>query len=427
MQKVDRERKKQIDMITAEIVTIGDEILIGQIVDTNSAWLGEQLNELGVKVSQITSISDSKEHILSTLKRTIESNTITIVTGGLGPTKDDITKHTLAEMFNCKLVKNEACYRAVEELCRSKNLDFNELNQGQGYVPECCTAIVNDNGTAPAMIFNLNGNYLISLPGVPFEMKPLCRNKIFPFLKEKLSLSHNLHISATVFGIAESMLAKAIEKWEDTLPPYLHLAYLPNPGRVRLRLSAYGIADAEKVRAEIEQQFDNLKNFIPSNSIERQSELVEVNTAELLLKRGETLSTAESCTGGAVAARFTAMAGASKYFLGGVVSYSNEVKSTVLGVNKDNLNKFGAVSEIVVKEMAEGVRRLTGSTYAIATSGVAGPDGGTEDKPVGTVWMAVATPNGTITEKRLFTKLREQNIEYASVRVITLLRNEILK
>lgn len=414
-------------MIKAEIITIGDEILIGQIVDTNSAWLGDKLSKLGVKVNQITSISDGKEEIRTTLDRALKQNEITIVTGGLGPTKDDITKYTLAELFNCKLIKNEDCYKAVEELCSKKGLDFNELNKGQGYVPQCCTAVVNDHGTAPGMIFEREGHYLVSLPGVPFEMKPMCEDKIFPFLKEKLTLSHNIHTSVTIYGIPESTLAIKISDWEDALPDYLHLAYLPNPNRIRLRLSAYGIENPQEVEKEINKHFETLKQIIPLNFIGDESESVEHSVAELLIKRGETLSLAESCTGGSIAAHFTAMPGASKYLLGGIVAYSNDIKINVLGVNAEDIATEGAVSETVVRQMAEGVRKLTGSTYAIATSGIAGPDGGTEEKPVGTVWMAVATPNGTITSKKLFTKLREQNIEYSTIRAISIVRDLLIK
>lgn len=410
-------------MNMVEIVTIGDELLIGQIVDTNSAWLGEKLSNLGVKVKQITSIGDAKCVIYETLSRAISQNKVTFVTGGLGPTKDDITKHTLAELFHCKLIKNEECYKAVEDLCARKGLDFNELNKGQGYVPECCTAVVNDHGTAPAMIFERDGNYLISLPGVPFEMKPLCEDKIFPFLKERLSLTHNIHISKTIYGIPESTLAIKIAPWEESLPNYLHLAYLPSPSRIRLRLSAYGAGSEQ----EIEAQFEELRKIIPQNFIGDETASVEHSVAEMLTKQNETLSVAESCTGGALSARFTAMAGASNYFLGSVVSYRNDVKINVLGVKTETIKVHGAVSEQVACEMAEGVRRLTGSTYSIATTGVAGPDGGTAEKPVGTVWMAVATPNGTVASCKLFTKLREQNIEYSSVRAISILRDLLIE
>lgn len=410
-------------MDIVEIITIGDELLIGQIVDTNSAWLGDKLSNLGVRVKQITSIGDNRSEIFDTLNRALSQNKVTFVTGGLGPTKDDITKHTLAELFHCRLVKNEACYRAVEELCAKKGLDFNELNKGQGYVPECCTAIVNDNGTAPAMIFERDGNYLVSLPGVPFEMKPLCVTKIFPYLKERLSLQHNIHSSKTIYGIPESTLAIKIADWENALPDYLHLAYLPSPARIRLRLSAYGAGSEQ----EIESQFEKLREIIPQNFIGDDNESLESSVAALLKKRAETLSVAESCTGGAISARFTAMAGASAYFLGGVISYSNDVKINVLQVAASDIETYGAVSEQVARSMAEGVRRLTGSTYAIATTGVAGPDGGTEQKPVGTVWMAVAGADGTTASVKLFTKLREQNIDYASARAISILRDRLIE
>lgn len=406
-----------------EIVTIGDEILIGQIVDTNSAWLGDKLSNIGVKVKQITSIGDSRGEIFDTLTRALSQNRVTFVTGGLGPTKDDITKHTLAEMFGCKLVKNEVCYSAVEELCARKGLDFNELNKAQGYVPECCTAIVNDNGTAPAMIFHREGNYLIALPGVPFEMKPLCETKIFPFLKDRLDLQQNFHISKTIYGIPESTLAIMIAPWENALPDYLHLAYLPSPSRICLRLSAYGGSS----EAEIESQFEKLREIIPQNFVGDEYESLQSSVAKILINRGETLSVAESCTGGAISSRFTAMPGASTYFLGGVVAYSNDVKVNVLGVPRSDIDTYGAVSEQIVRGMAEGVRGLTGSTYAIATTGVAGPDGGSEQKPVGTVWMAVATPDGTTTVVKLFTKLREQNIDYASAKAISILREILIE
>lgn len=415
-------KTREIRMVQAEIITIGDEILIGQIVDTNSAWLGENLSRLGVKVQRITSIGDTKGEIFDTLSSAIYKNRVTFVTGGIGPTKDDITKQTLAEIFNCELVKNEECYNAIEDLCRRKDLDFNELTQKQGYIPSCCTAITNNNGTAPAMIFERDGNYLISLPGVPFEMKSLCEDKIFPFLESKLSLQHNIHISKTIYGIPESTLAIKIAPWEDALPEYLHLAYLPSPSRIRLRLSAYG----ESSTNEIEEQFDKLKKYIPLNFIGDESESIEKSVARMLSERGETLSVAESCTGGSIAASFTAMAGASLYFLGGVVSYSNSMKTDILGVDTYNIEKYGAVSEEVVRQMAEGMRKLSGSTYAIATSGVAGPDGGTAEKPVGTVWMAVATPSQTIAIKKVFTKFREQNIEYATAKAISILRDLLI-
>lgn len=409
-------------MITAGIVTIGDEILIGQIVDTNSAWLGDKLNKLGIKVSRILSIGDGRDEIISTLDHAIDNYNITFVTGGLGPTKDDITKFALAEIFSSELVMNQECFEHVRKLCELKSLDFNELNQNQSLVPACAETLVNEYGTAPCMIFSRGKNILISLPGVPFEMKSLCENKIFPIIKERFELTENIHISKAVFGIPESVLAMRIASWEDSLPDYLHLAYLPNPKRILLRLSAYG----ESSREEIEAQFLKLKEIIPQNYIGDSEISVEKSVADMLMERGETLSTAESCTGGAIAARFTAMSGASSYFMGGVISYDNRIKTEVLGVDAKVIEEKGAVSEEVVIMMAEGVRKLMGTTYAISTSGVAGPTGGTEEKPVGTVWMAVATPTKTITFKKVFTLLREQNIEYASSFAISLLRDYLI-
>lgn len=409
-------------MITAGIVTIGDEILIGQIVDTNSAWLGNKLNNLGVKVSRILSIGDGREEIISTLNQAIDNYNITFVTGGLGPTKDDITKFALAEIFSSEMVMNKECFEHVRKLCELKNIEFNELNQNQSLVPACAETLVNEFGTAPCMIFSRGGNILISLPGVPFEMKSLCESKIFAIIKERFELKQNIHISKAVFGIPESVLAMKIADWEDSLPSYLHLAYLPNPKRILLRLSSYG----EGSREEIEEYFLKLKEIIPQHYVGAEDMSVEKSVAEMLVERGETLSTAESCTGGAMAARFTAMSGASSYFMGGVISYDNSVKINTLGVDAKVIEAKGVVSEEVVIMMAEGVRKLLGTTYGISTSGVAGTTGGSEEKPVGTVWMAVATPIKTITFKKVFTPLREQNIEYASSYAISLLRDYLI-
>ncbi len=410
-------------MVSVGIITIGDEILIGQIVDTNSAWIGGKLNDMGYRVHSVVSISDNKSEIIRALNYALETNDITLVTGGIGPTKDDITKRTLAEMFDCELVKNEECYDAVRKLCERRGLIFNELNQLQGYVPACCKAIVNDNGTAPAMLFERNGNMLISMPGVPFEMKELCTNKIFPMLVERFGVSKNIHVTKTVYGLPESTLAITIADWEDSLPKDMHLAYLPTPQRVRLRISVYGGVSS---REDVEKEFIKLRDIIPQYFIGDENMSVEASTAEILLEKGESLAIAESCTGGAIANRFTIMAGASKYFTGGVIAYSNSVKIDILGVSEDSINEHGAVSEAVVREMAEGVRNKMDTTYGIATTGIAGPDGGSSEKPLGTVWFALATPSETITVKKVFSTLREQNIDYASSYAISLLRNYLI-
>ncbi len=409
-------------MVNIGIITIGDEILIGQIVDTNSAWLGSKLSSMGYRIREIVSISDNREAITSTLTSAMDSNDITIVTGGLGPTKDDITKRTLADIFECDLIKNSDCFEAVRQLCERRGLDFNELNQAQGYVPSCCEAIVNNFGTAPAMIFTKGNNTLISLPGVPFELKELCQQQIFKIIGERYPASKNLHITKTVYGLPESTLALTIADWENALPSYMSLAYLPTPQRVRLRISTFGEGTVE----EIEHEFSKLKDIIPNYYIGDESMSIEASAAQELISRGETLAIAESCTGGAVASRFTLQPGASQYLIGGVIAYSNSIKSEVLGVKSETLERYGAVSEETAAEMAEGVRQLSGATYGVATTGIAGPDGGTADKPVGTVCFAIATPSETITAKKIFTTLREQNIEYASSYIIGMLRSKLL-
>jgi nicotinamide-nucleotide amidase len=405
--------------MTAEIITIGDELLIGQVVDTNSAWMGRQLNDYGVRVVQITSVPDDRAAIRSAFDTAFTRADLILVTGGLGPTKDDITKHTLADYFGTRLVRDPATYQFLAEWIAAKGMRFNELNQRQADVPAGCTVLPNRHGTAPGMWFERAGRVLVSMPGVPFEMKALMTDEVLPRLKSRFELGRIMHKTVITYGLPESELALRLEAWEDALPAGLKLAYLPNPNNIRLRLSAY----EGEAAAEIAQRFNELKRIIPANFLGFETATLEEAVAEVLTVRGETLSTAESCTGGALAARFTALAGASDYFLGGVISYSNEMKVNVLGVDAEDLARYGAVSETVARQMAEGVRRLTGSTYALATTGVAGPGGGTPEIPVGTLWIALATPQGVIAEHRLFGALREQNIPRASSQAIDLLRN----
>ena len=409
----------------AEIITIGDEILIGQIVDTNSAWLGEELNKIGVKIFQITSISDSRQHIINAVNESMQRAEVVLITGGLGPTKDDITKLTLAEMFGMKLVRDDATYRHVENMMKLRGNAFNELNQSQAMVPDGCTVIPNANGTAPGMWFEINGHIIISMPGVPFEMKAMMNNEIIPRIKNHFRLNSIVHKTAITFGLAESMLAETIADWENALPNYLHLAYLPSPKGVRLRLSAYE-TDKQTAVNEINSQFGKLEKIIPQYIVGYNDTSIEGALGEMLRQRGETVSTAESCTGGNIAHKFTLIPGSSDYFVGGVVSYSNDVKANVLGVNRQDLKKFGAVSETVAKQMADGVRRITGSTYAISTTGIAGPTGGTPEKPTGTVWIAISTPQGTFAQHLVFGRLREQNIQRFTSAALNMLRVHIV-
>lgn len=409
----------------AEIITIGDELLIGQVVDTNSAWLGSTLGDDGIKVIQITSVQDHAAQIVQAVNDALSRADIVLMTGGLGPTKDDITKKTLAEMFGMKLVRNEQVYEMVGKQLSLRGIAFTELNQGQALVPDGCTVLPNRNGTAPGMWFERDGKVLISMPGVPFEMKALVKDEVLPRLRKHFALDANVHRTIITFGLAESILADTIASWEEALPPYLHLAYLPSALCIRLRLSAYEI-DRQKAEQEIESQIGKLSKVIPHYIIGSEDDSLESVTGTLLKTRGETLATAESCTGGNIAHRFTAMPGASEYFKGGVVAYSNEVKIALLGVGPESLNRYGAVSQSVAEQMAEGVRRATGATYGISTTGIAGPTGGTPEKPVGTVWMAVATPNGVFSRRMVFGSVRSQNIERASSNCINLLRLQLL-
>lgn len=409
----------------AEIITIGDELLIGQVVDTNSAWLGSTLGDDGIKVIQITSVQDHAAQIVQAVNDALSRADIVLMTGGLGPTKDDITKKTLAEMFGMKLVRNEQVYEMVGKQLALRGIAFTELNQGQALVPDGCTVLPNRNGTAPGMWFERDGKVLISMPGVPFEMKALVKDEVLPRLRKHFALDANVHRTIITFGLAESILADTIASWEEALPPYLHLAYLPSALCIRLRLSAYEI-DRQKAEQEIESQIEKLSKVIPHYIIGSEDDSLESVTGTLLKTRGETLATAESCTGGNIAHRFTAMPGASEYFKGGVVAYSNEVKIALLGVDPESLNRYGAVSQSVAEQMAGGVRRATGATYGISTTGIAGPTGGTPEKPVGTVWMAVATPNGVFSRRMVFGSVRSQNIERASSNCINLLRLQLL-
>lgn len=411
----------------ASVVTIGDEILIGQIIDTNTASIARKLNSIGITVVEKLSIADSAKAIIETIKRLETTNDIIILTGGLGPTKDDITKYTLAKYFNSELVYNDTEGEHIRQLLARRGIAFTDLNRGQAMLPACCTPLHNAHGTAPGMWFETSNRCIIvSLPGVPFEMEHLMNDIVIPRFKERFQLQANIHRTIITRGIPESILAERISAWEDALPDYLHLAYLPAPNVVRLRLSAYDVEDG-KAEREIERQFKILTAIIGDNVVGMEGATVEQLIHNILTERGLTLAVAESCTGGTIAAKFTAMAGASAYFMAGVVSYSNEAKHDILGVSNDSLTSYGAVSEAVAKEMAKGVRKVANADYAIATTGIAGPTGGTEEKPVGTVWMAVATPKGTRAVLRNCGTDRSQIISRASAYAIEMLYEELKK
>ena len=415
-------------MIKATIITIGDEILIGQIVDTNSVSIAKKLNTLGITVNEKISIGDTASQITQTLERSLEQSQVVIITGGLGPTKDDITKHTLAQYFNCPMRFESSVAEHVERMLTRRGITFNELNRSQAMVPEVCQVLFNAHGTAPGMWFETErAAVVVSLPGVPFEMEHLMEDEVMPRLKAHFSLQPNVHRTMITSSLPESMLAERIASWEEALPKDIKLAYLPAPNVVRLRLSAFDVQDEQATRQKIDMLFAELYKIIPDNIVGFEQASVQELIHNILCERSLSLAVAESCTGGTIASRFTAMAGASAYFKAGVVAYSNEAKRDILGVNYDDIMQYGAVSEQVVRQMAEGARRISGADYAIATTGIAGPTGGTPTKPVGTVWMAVATPSQTIAMLRECGTDRGQIIARASAYVIEMLYKELKK
>lgn len=408
----------------ATIITIGDEILIGQIVDTNSVSIARKLNEAGIVVREKCSIGDSREEIILAIRRAEQTSQVIILTGGLGPTKDDITKKTLAELFGCEMRFDEAVAEHVERMLTARGIAFNALNRSQAEVPAACEVLHNAHGTAPGMWFEDEGRVIVSLPGVPFEMEHLMQDMVMPRLKSHFALRQIVHRTLITSGLAESLLAERIEKWEDALPDYLKLAYLPAAGIVRLRLSAYEV-EGQVVREEIDRQFSELRKLIPDYVVGFETATVEEQVHQTLIERGQTLAVAESCTGGKIASKFTAMAGASTYFLAGLTTYSNEAKVSLLGVDPQLIEQYGAVSEEVARAMAEGTRRVTGADYAVATTGIAGPTGGSELKPVGTVWFALATANETIAVRHLCGTDRGQVIDRATAYAIRLLNEKL--
>lgn len=398
----------------AEIITIGDEILIGQIVDTNSAWMAQQLNAIGIRVKQISSVSDDRDHILKAVKEASQRADVVLITGGLGPTKDDITKTTLAEYFGVGMKRDQETLDNVTRIFARHNQPLLEVNIRQADVPNNCNVLLNKNGTAPGMWFRENGKVYVSLPGVPFEMKYLMDDLVIPKLKAEFNLPKILHQTILTVGEGESFLAERIADIESQLPTEIKLAYLPNLGVVRLRLSAYG-NDETQMQQELDIQTKKITDRLGSTVAATEDILLENAILLLMAKNRVTLSLAESCTGGYLAHLFTSVAGASSVFLGGAVSYSNELKEQMLGVSTDTLLQYGAVSEETVREMAEGALRNFSSDYAVAITGIAGPDGGTPEKPVGTVWIAVARKDKTLSKKYVFGNKRQQNIERTAI------------
>lgn len=411
--------------MNAEIITIGDEILIGQVVDTNSAWMAQKLNDIGIDVKQITSVSDNEEHIINSLNHARKRADIIFITGGLGPTKDDITKNTLCKYFNTTLVFDEKAFAAVEYQFKIRGKEVTATNRKQAELPESCTPVYNKNGTASGMWFEEKGKNFISMPGVPFEMKAMMEDDILPQLKKKFKTPFIYHRTVLTQGAGESFLADMIENWEENLPGHIKLAYLPSPGAVRLRLTAKG--NAEKIKEETEDQVNKLKYIIEKYIYGYDDNSLEEITGNLLKEKKQTLSTAESCTGGYIAHLITSVPGSSEYFIGSIVSYANRIKENFLNVSSDILNNHGAVSEPVVLAMAKSVKEKFSTDYSIAVSGIAGPSGGTAEKPVGTVWIAIATPEKVFAKSFRFGNNRLRNIQVSGQTALNMLRKELLK
>jgi nicotinamide-nucleotide amidase len=410
----------------AEIITIGDELLYGQVIDTNSAFMGQELGKLGIRVRQITSVSDRADEIVQALDAARTRARVVLITGGLGPTKDDLTKNILTDYFHTELVLNEASLRDVEAIFARFNRPMMEVNRQQAYLPASCTPVRNVVGTAPGMWFEEEGVVFVSMPGVPFEMKRMMTDTVLPRLKRHFQTPPIEHIVVQTVGLGESFLAEKIAAWEDALPANMKLAYLPYLGGVRLRLtgSADGAAD---LRGRMEARMPELRALLGDYIFAEGEVPLEAAVGQLLAERGLTLGTAESCTGGYIAHKLTSVPGSSRYFLGSIVSYHNDVKVRDLNVSTESLAAHGAVSEEVVRQMAEGARKRLGVDVAIATSGIAGPDGGTEEKPVGTFWLAYADEHQTVARKITFNRGRQLNIEYATTSVLNLLRQSLPK
>jgi len=406
----------------AEIITIGDEILIGQIVDTNSAWMGKELNKIGVSVKQITSVSDSAKHIVDALNDARKRADIILITGGLGPTKDDITKITLSNYFNMPLRRDAETLAHVEAIFARLNRPMIDLNRKQADVPDGCTVIQNKNGTAPCMWFDVDDKVIVSMPGVPFEMMYLMEEEILPRIKAKFNLPFIIHRTILTAGLGESFLAQQIEDIEESLPAHIKLAYLPKMGQVRLRLSTTGYDEAALL-ADINLFAAQIMQRLAANVVVDEDIALEKAILNMMKARHLTLSTAESCTGGYISHLITQHAGSSAVFAGGAVVYSYDLKESVLGVKHETLTTYGAVSEQTVKEMAEGAIIHFKTDYAIAVSGIAGPDGGLPGKPVGSVWIAIASKERVVAKLFTFGIKRIQNIERSATSAFTMLLN----
>jgi len=411
--------------INASIVTIGDELLIGQVIDTNSAWIAQQLNKIGIAVRNRVAIGDDAEEIKSTLAFEKENVHVVLITGGLGPTKDDITKGVLCDYFGGSLVVNEGALENVKYLFEKVyHKPVSEVNLKQAEVPDVCEVIQNKRGSAPGMIFHKDETIFISMPGVPYEMMGIMED-VIPYMQQQFELPLILHKTILTAGIGESALAEIIKDFEDNLPKEIKLAYLPNYGMVRLRLSTSGF---HKIKTEnsIKSQFTELKKLVKNYIVVDDDESMQQVVGKILLQNKKTISTGESCTGGAIASLITSIPGSSAYFGGSIVSYSYKIKETLLNVKKETLEKYGAVSEETVREMLSGLLNKMKTDYGIAVSGIMGPDGGTPDKPVGTVWVAVGNNEQQLVQKFKQRFSRAKNIEVTAVMALNLMRRFLI-
>ncbi|MFN8432364.1 MAG: competence/damage-inducible protein A [Spirosomataceae bacterium] len=413
-------------LIFAEVITIGDEILYGQITDTNTKWISENLDKIGIKTKRKSSVGDDRNEILSILNESLQRADIVLITGGLGPTKDDITKKTLADFFDDHLVINPHAEAFIRQFFEKRGREFTEINRQQAAIPSRCTYLHNATGTAPGMWFEKDGKIIVSMPGVPVEMHFLMENEVLPRLKKRFKLPEIIHQVIRTIGLGESFLAEKISDWEDSLPENLKLAYLPSFGEVKLRITGVDF-DYKKLRNQIDDEVKKLVPIINDFIYSTDNENIEEAIGKLLIQKNQKVSVAESCTGGYLSHLFTSIPGSSAYFMGGIVSYSNEAKMEVLKVKQETLTKFGAVSEETVKEMAIGAKNLLKTDYSISTSGIAGPDGGTHEKPVGTVWLAVTDGSETLTKKLTLGNQRLVNIQYSGKAALNLLRSMINK
>ena len=407
--------------MNVEIIVIGDELLIGQVTDTNSGWIARELNHIGWEVTEITTVRDRSREITDALNSSFGRVDVVLMTGGLGPTKDDITKQTLCDYFGGKLVFDESVFANVEAIFRRRKLTMNDSTRNQAYVPNVCTVIQNSVGTAPVMWFERNGKVLVSMPGVPTEMKTVMKEAVISRLREYFQdHSSILHRTCLVKDFTESRLSETLSDFEEQLPACIKLAYLPTPGVIRLRLTARGDEESY-LQKIIDDEFFKLRTILGSHLFCGSDTTLAGALGSILTERGETLATAESCTGGNIAHEITRVAGSSVYFKGSVVAYSNEVKARVLNVSSETLSGFGAVSRETVLQMVSGVQRLLSSDCAIATSGIAGPGGGSVEKPVGTVWIAVRYGERSEAECFCFEGDREQVIARATQSALLML------